>query len=285
MSDEATDTPGASEGGGVATAPAVPEEAQLAPLEESPEDVARRAQAEHHERVRSRFWLPLLVPVGAVVAVGFVVVNLSRLFLATNRTGGVISGTIITILILAGAAAVSAMPRARTPNLVLTMCGIMVLVLLVGTVMFPASQEKKKEASGYVAPTGPAVYTLSVDALASLSFQAKTFYVPAGIVDVKYVDVSGSTHTLVFSAPKLAGFELQVPAGPKEGKVDLTPGKYEIYCTIPGHRAAGMDATVIVGPGGSTTTGAGGAGASSPSAPAGSSSSAPGASTSSTPGG
>ena len=30
------------------------------------------------------------------------------------------------------------------------------------------------------------------------------------------------------------------------GKVELAAGTYTIYCTIPGHRAAGMEATITV---------------------------------------
>jgi len=88
--------------------------------------------------------------------------------------------------------------------------------------------------------------TLEVDALPSLSFQAKDFSVPAGIIQINYNDLGGP-HTLTFTDPKLSGFQLAVPQGPKTGKVDLKPGTYTIYCTIPGHRAAGMQATVTAG--------------------------------------
>jgi uncharacterized cupredoxin-like copper-binding protein len=36
------------------------------------------------------------------------------------------------------------------------------------------------------------------------------------------------------------------PGGTAELKVDLKPGKYELYCTIPGHEAAGMKLTITV---------------------------------------
>lgn len=36
------------------------------------------------------------------------------------------------------------------------------------------------------------------------------------------------------------------PGGTAELKVTLKPGKYELYCTIPGHEAAGMKLTITV---------------------------------------
>jgi plastocyanin len=99
----------------------------------------------------------------------------------------------------------------------------------------------------YHEPTGAPVATLEVDVLPSLSFQAKDFTVPAGIVQINYIDLGG-THTLVFDNPKLSGFELSVPQGPTSGKVELQPGTYTIYCTIPGHRQAGEQATITVTP-------------------------------------
>jgi plastocyanin len=92
------------------------------------------------------------------------------------------------------------------------------------------------------------VATLEVDALPSLSFQAKEFSTPPGVTQINYVDqAAGASHTLVFSESQFSGFQLAVPQGPKSGKVDLKPGTYTIYCTIPGHRAAGMQATINVG--------------------------------------
>src|SRR5439155_1026895 len=36
------------------------------------------------------------------------------------------------------------------------------------------------------------------------------------------------------------------PGGTAELKVTLKPGTYELYCTVPGHKAAGMDLKVTV---------------------------------------
>jgi plastocyanin len=112
----------------------------------------------------------------------------------------------------------------------------------------PSEEEESAGPAGFRQPTGPAVATLDVQALPSNTFQATDFTVPAGIIQVNYVQVGGS-HTLVFSNPEFSGFQLAVPGGPTSGKVELTPGNYTIYCTIPGHRAAGMEANVTVTPG------------------------------------
>ncbi len=96
---------------------------------------------------------------------------------------------------------------------------------------------------GYHQPRGTPVASLTITALPSLSYQAKEFAVPAGIIAMDLTS-AGGTHTLVFDDPRFRGFELAVPQGPVRGKIELKPGKYTIYCSIPGHREAGEQATI-----------------------------------------
>jgi FtsX extracellular domain len=96
---------------------------------------------------------------------------------------------------------------------------------------------------GYHQPRGTPVASLTITALPSLSYQAKEFTVPAGIIEIDLTS-AGGTHTLVFDNPKFLGFELAVPEGPVRGKIELKAGTYTIYCSIPGHREAGEQATI-----------------------------------------
>jgi plastocyanin len=98
--------------------------------------------------------------------------------------------------------------------------------------------------NGLVNPTGPAVTTLQIQALPALHFQATQFTVKAGIVDIQYVS-EGGNHTLAFDDPRYSSFLLMAPGGPSSAKVLLKPGSYVVFCTVPGHRQAGMLATII----------------------------------------
>src|SRR6266542_3983809 len=213
-------------GSGVATAV---EDASAEAEERAPGEVEEHAPAALEagpaapDPVRDRLLLPLLLPLAAMLAVFLFVVNISRVFLASGENTSVVIGTLVMML-----------------------AGLMVLVLSAGLLSLGPSEESETAGGGFKQPAGPPVATLGVDALPSLSFQAKEFTVPAGIIQINYNDLGGS-HTLLFTDPKLSGFQLAVPAGPKTGKVELKPGGYTIYCSIPGHRAAGMEATVNVG--------------------------------------
>jgi uncharacterized cupredoxin-like copper-binding protein len=190
--------------------------------------------------------LPLALPILSAIAIGLWVTNLSRAFLAGGKNGALVIVIIVTVTIMVGAATMSAARQMGSATSTVLVSTLIMLVLAGGFVTFTHAEEKQASGpSGYQEPKGPVTGPLEVDALPSLSFQAKEFTVTAGVIQIDYAD-KGGTHTLNFDTtdPNLKQFELSVPTGKHSAKVDLKPGKYVIYCNIPGHRAAGMQATI-----------------------------------------
>ena len=98
--------------------------------------------------------------------------------------------------------------------------------------------------SGYKEPKGAAV--------AQLTFSAKNFAftpdnagVSAGIIGITLKSTSGGHNFVIEGVP---GFELTTPGSgdTDSAKVDLKKGKYTVFCSLPGHRAAGMVGTLTV---------------------------------------
>ncbi|MEP6625401.1 MAG: plastocyanin/azurin family copper-binding protein [Acidimicrobiia bacterium] len=195
---------------------------------------------------KDRILLPFLLPVGAILAVALFAINLSRIFLAASQgdsTPAVVAAIIVTLSILVGATVIAASPNLRTSSLVLAVCGIAALVLLSGSIVLGSAENKEVKSAE---PPGPAINKLEVQA-SDFHFQAKNFDVPAGINEIDYVSEEGS-HTLAFDEPQFSYVLLAAPSGKGVSKATFVDGqKYTIYCTIPGHRAQGMEATITVG--------------------------------------
>ncbi len=109
------------------------------------------------------------------------------------------------------------------------------------------SHGEGEAAEGFVPPKGPATATLDTVAGPGTNFSGVPFdtvyTTTAGIDEINFTGQTG--HTLLFTDPKLAGFELDTP-NKEKGKVELAAGSYTIYCNVTGHRAAGMQATIDV---------------------------------------
>ena len=108
----------------------------------------------------------------------------------------------------------------------------------------------EKKSAGTAAPSGsssdPATTTLSFEAH-DISLSPKDLQTAPGTIAVRYTNAGAIEHTLLIDG--ISGFKLDVPsAGDTDtGTVKLEPGTYTLYCDIPGHRAAGMEAHLTVG--------------------------------------
>lgn len=80
-----------------------------------------------------------------------------------------------------------------------------------------------------------------------ITFPTKRFSARAGAVTVVYRNDGQVHHTLVMAG--VANWKrLQVARnGDTDAEtIDLSPGTYTLYCDVPGHRQAGMEATLVV---------------------------------------
>lgn len=79
-----------------------------------------------------------------------------------------------------------------------------------------------------------------------ISFPADRYEADSGPVDVNYENDGSITHTLVIE--DVDDFKLTVKShgDSDEATIDLAPGEYTLYCDVPGHRQAGMEAMLTV---------------------------------------
>lgn len=200
--------------------------------------------------LKTRVLLPFLIPLLSIAIVAVLVLNISRVFLSDNKNTALALAIGITLSILIGAAAIAAAPRLKTSTLAVILGLVLVGVSISGLASLGHSlDDGEGGTTGFQYATGPAASTVSVSAGPGLSFNGVQFtgnyQAKAGVVQIDYGGDSG--HTLAIQNPKYAGFLLESSAGGKKsGKVKLPAGTYTIYCTVPGHEAAGMKATLTV---------------------------------------
>lgn len=102
--------------------------------------------------------------------------------------------------------------------------------------------------SGSSEVTAPADATLVVEAL-NLKFDRKEYTASAGDAVIAYLGLDAQKHTLIVADAddKQIGREAAVQKGDVDTiTLTLEPGTYSLICTVPGHKAAGMTATLTV---------------------------------------
>jgi plastocyanin len=227
-------------------------QAQPVPVDESNATIASPVAVAEAHPYRERFLAPFVFPLLIVVGVVFFVLNVSRIFLSTAGTGSVIIAAVITLLILFGAAALSAAPTMRTSSLGLIVTGALVVITGAGWLTIGHAEEKKEE----VVALGPAVGKTQIEALPALKFQPSEVQVPFDpdhptqtVIEISLKDAAAGAHTLAFDDQTV---QWTVPEVNGAGEVKTEKagfpkaGDYEFHCTIPGHREAGMEGTLTV---------------------------------------
>jgi plastocyanin len=109
-----------------------------------------------------------------------------------------------------------------------------------------------KATTGTPAPaSSPAAHAsalkLAADPSGQLGFDTKQLSAKAGSVTIAFTNAAPLEHNLAVSqGAKVLGTTPTFAGGAKSLSLKLKPGKYTFYCSVPGHRQAGMEGTLTV---------------------------------------
>jgi plastocyanin len=106
----------------------------------------------------------------------------------------------------------------------------------------------KTEGEGGKEAGGGAATTLQLEASESaLEYDTTELSAKAGKVTIDFKNPAAIEHNVVIeqNGKELAGFE-PIAQGEESETAELKPGTYTFYCSVPGHREAGMEGTLTV---------------------------------------
>lgn len=109
------------------------------------------------------------------------------------------------------------------------------------------AEEVEKEAEGGTAGSGATV-DIEADPSGNLAFTSDEASAKAGKVTVNFTNSSPVPHDVRIESSggeELGGTEV-LSEGNESATVDLKPGEYTFFCSVPGHRQAGMEGTLTV---------------------------------------
>jgi len=89
---------------------------------------------------------------------------------------------------------------------------------------------------------------LAADPEGQLKYNTTSLTAKAGAVTIAFANMAPLAHnvTVASSSGAVVGATPTFQGGTKTLSLNLKPGTYKFYCTVPGHRAAGMEGTLTV---------------------------------------
>jgi plastocyanin len=104
-------------------------------------------------------------------------------------------------------------------------------------------------ASAGASAGGAGAVSIAADPSGKLAFTKKTLTAKAGTVTIDFTNKAPLNHNFTLQKGTngaVVGATPTFDGGSKTLSVKLTPGTYTYFCTIPGHRMAGMQGTLTV---------------------------------------
>ena len=111
-----------------------------------------------------------------------------------------------------------------------------------------AAAESGEKAGGGESSGGGSTLDLEADPNGELAYTTTEATAKAGKVTVDFNNPQGLTHDVAIEdeAGETVGQTELVAEEETSTTVNLKPGTYHYYCTVPGHREAGMEGTLVV---------------------------------------
>src|SRR5271165_5331436 len=102
--------------------------------------------------------------------------------------------------------------------------------------------------SGTATPSGAGTLSLAANAEGQLKYDSSSLTAKAGNVSIGFTNMSPLSHnmTIESSTGTRLGATPTFQGGSRTLSLNLKPGVYKFFCSVPGHRMAGMEGTLTV---------------------------------------
>ena len=93
---------------------------------------------------------------------------------------------------------------------------------------------------------GGSTVKISADPSGALKFEQSDVSATAGSITIDFTNMSSLPHDVRIEGNGASGGTDQITDSTTSATVDLEPGTYTFFCSVDGHRAAGMEGTLTV---------------------------------------
>src|SRR5262245_27139632 len=93
---------------------------------------------------------------------------------------------------------------------------------------------------------GGSTVNISADPSGALKYEQTDVSATAGTITINFTNMSSLPHDVTIEGNGASGGTDQITNSSTSTTVDLQPGTYTFFCSVGGHRAAGMEGTLTV---------------------------------------
>ena len=93
---------------------------------------------------------------------------------------------------------------------------------------------------------GSSTVKISADPSGALKYEQTDVSATAGSITIDFTNMSSLPHDVTIEGNGASGATDQITDSTTSTTVDLEPGTYTFFCSVDGHRAAGMEGTLTV---------------------------------------